>query len=132
LAGLRLRQTHSGAGAPPICSSTVELDYHFGAEEMCLAEITTSALKNESLNRLPFFVLDVLAFFCCTLHAVHDMRALFSICLHKIQICMACVSLSLFFLPFVYTTQRFACRSFFLFIIKQTSHAFDQHKYPIN
>jgi hypothetical protein len=63
LAGLQLRQTHSGAGAPPICSSTVELDYHFGAEEMCLAEITTSALKNESLNRLPFFVLDVLAFF---------------------------------------------------------------------
>jgi hypothetical protein len=40
LAGLRLHHTHFGAAAPPICSSTVELDSQFGAEEMCLAEIT--------------------------------------------------------------------------------------------
>jgi hypothetical protein len=63
LAGLRLCQTHSGAAAPPICGSIVELDSHFGAEEMCLAEITTPASKSESLNRLPSFALNVLAFF---------------------------------------------------------------------
>jgi hypothetical protein len=55
LAGLRLRQTHSVAAAPPVCSSTVELDSPFRAEGTCLTEIMTSAPKIESLNRLPFF-----------------------------------------------------------------------------
>jgi hypothetical protein len=57
LGGLRLHQTNSGAATPPICSSTVELDSPFGAEEMCLAETTTPAPKNEDLNRLPSFAL---------------------------------------------------------------------------
>jgi hypothetical protein len=43
LAGLRLHQTDSGAAAPPICSSIVELDSQFEVEEMCLAEITAPA-----------------------------------------------------------------------------------------
>jgi hypothetical protein len=63
LAGLRLHQTHSGVAAPPICSSTVELDSPVGAEDMCLAEITTSTLKIEDLNELPSFVIKSLAFF---------------------------------------------------------------------
>jgi hypothetical protein len=50
LGGLRLHQTSSGAATPPICSSTVELDSPFGVEEMCLAETTTPAPKNEDLN----------------------------------------------------------------------------------
>jgi hypothetical protein len=45
LGGLRLHQTNSGAATPPICSSTVELDSPFGAEEMCLAETTITAPK---------------------------------------------------------------------------------------
>jgi hypothetical protein len=45
--GLRLRQTNSEAAAPPICSSIVEPDSQFGAEEMCLAEITAPATKTE-------------------------------------------------------------------------------------
>jgi hypothetical protein len=57
LAGLRLHQTHSGAAAPPICSSTVELNSPFGAEEICLAAITTPTSRNKSLNRLPSFYL---------------------------------------------------------------------------
>jgi hypothetical protein len=61
LVGLRFRQTHFGAAAPPICSFTVELDSPFGAEEMCLAKIITPAPKNESLNRLCSFGL----FFLC-------------------------------------------------------------------
>jgi hypothetical protein len=50
LGGLRLHQTNSVAATPPICSSTVELDSPFGVEEMCLAETTTPAPKNEDLN----------------------------------------------------------------------------------
>jgi hypothetical protein len=47
LGGLRLHQTNSGAAAPPICSSTVELDSPFGAEEMCLVEIATPAPETQ-------------------------------------------------------------------------------------
>jgi hypothetical protein len=47
LAGLRLRQTNSGAAAPPICSSIVELNSQFGVEEMRLAEITAPAPEIE-------------------------------------------------------------------------------------
>jgi hypothetical protein len=60
LAGLRLRQTHSRVAAPPICSSTVELDSPFGAEDMCLVEITIAAPKNKNRNRLPSFALSFL------------------------------------------------------------------------
>jgi hypothetical protein len=47
LEGLRLHQTNSGAAAPPICSSTVELDSPFGAEKMCLVEIATPAPETQ-------------------------------------------------------------------------------------
>jgi hypothetical protein len=53
LGGLRLHQTKSGAATPPICSSTVELDSSFGAEEMCLAETTTPVwLKQLQLRKM--------------------------------------------------------------------------------
>jgi hypothetical protein len=55
LAGLRLHQTHSGAAGLPICSYTVELNSPFGAEEICLSEITTPTSRNKSLDRLPSF-----------------------------------------------------------------------------
>jgi hypothetical protein len=41
----------------------MELDSPFGAEDMCLAEITTSTLKIEDLSELPSFVLKALAIF---------------------------------------------------------------------
>jgi hypothetical protein len=44
----------------------VELDFPIGAEEMCLAETTTPAPKNEDLNRLPYFALKFFVLLACT------------------------------------------------------------------
>jgi hypothetical protein len=87
LGGLRLHQTNSGAATPPICSSTVELNSPFGAEEMCLAETTTAAPKNDSLNGWPSFAL---AFFPVrrVLCAVRVMCLARNVCV--LCLCLAC------------------------------------------
>jgi hypothetical protein len=82
LAELRLHQTHSEAAAPPICSSTVELSSPFGAEEICLAEITTPAPRNKSLNRLPSFYPQFFFNFCTPVCCSCTCMRLVVLCLH--------------------------------------------------
>jgi hypothetical protein len=96
LGGLQLHQTNSGVATPPICSSTVELDSPIGAEEMCLAETTTPAPKNEDLNRLPSYALN---FFCFAVHVcVRVLCACMCTCGRCVHawcvgaVCVVCVS----------------------------------------
>jgi hypothetical protein len=69
----------------------MELGFLFRAEEMCLAETTTSTLKIKDLNELPSFVLKALAIFfhSCThtmmVHAIGFFLFFHSCMLHRVH-----------------------------------------------
>jgi len=71
LVELQLCQTSSGAAALPQSSSSVELHSQFGAEEMCLANITASAPQTANLVGFSSFALGFFSFWiffvvtCC-------------------------------------------------------------------